>query len=180
MSRIGKLPITVPPKVKVTLNGVHIKVEGPAGSLERDLHPAMAVKLVDGKVVVERKTDDRLSRSLHGLTRTLIDNMVRGVSEPFKKSLEITGVGYRAELESGNVLKLQVGYSHDVRKPLDASIKCTIDKQVTIHLSSPNKEVLGQTAAEIRAYRPCEPYKGKGIKYAGEKVRRKEGKTGAG
>ena len=179
MSRIGKRPVAIPAKVKVAIDGSLVKVEGPKGKLQRECHPLVTIKIADGVLLVERRDNGREARSVHGLTRTLIDNMVRGVQDPFKKSLEITGVGYRAEL-LGSVLKLQVGLSHDVNHPIPAGVTCTVDKLVTIHLSSADKELLGQTAAELRAYRPAEPYKGKGIKYAGEKVRRKEGKTGAG
>lgn len=179
MSRIGKKPIKLPKGVKVTVTGQHIKVEGPAGKLERDLNPLVEVK-VDGETVsVLRKGEDRVSRGVHGLTRTLVDNMVQGAAKPFERVLEISGVGYRAELE-GKVLKLQLGLSHEVRHPVPADVTCKVEKQVTIQLSSPNKETLGQMAAAIRKYRPAEPYKGKGVKYAGERIRRKEGKTGAG
>lgn len=175
MSRIGKRPVDIPGGVNIELNGVHIKVSGAKGTLERDLHPSVAVKVEGNQVFVEAAGPDRVSRAMHGLTRTLIANMVQGVVEPFKKSLEITGVGYRAEL-NGDKLNLQVGLSHEVNHPIPAEVQCTVDKLTIVHLSSPNKDLLGQVAAEIRAYRPCEPYKGKGIKYAGERVRRKEGK----
>jgi large subunit ribosomal protein L6 len=115
---------------------------------------------------------------MHGLTRTLIDNMIKGVVTPFKKSLEISGLGYRAELK-GSFLNLQVGLSHEVDHPIPPGVTCTVEKQVAVNLSSPDKELLGQTAAEIRSYRTCEPYKGKGVKYTGERILRKEGKTGA-
>lgn len=175
MSRIGNKTIPVPSGVKVDINGVHIKVQGPKGTLERDIHPAVGVKVQDGQLVVERKNDERLARSMHGLTRTLLSNMVRGVVDPFKKSLEISGVGYRAELK-GDKLNLQVGLSHEINHPIPTSVSCTVEKQTVVHLTSPDKELLGQVAAEIRAYRPTEPYKGKGVKYAGERVLRKEGK----
>jgi large subunit ribosomal protein L6 len=178
MSRIGKKGIAMPKGVKVEVNGVHLAVQGPAGRLERDIHPLVLVKVEDNNVLVERKGDDRIARSMHGLTRTLVSNMVQGVVTPFKKSLEISGVGYRAELK-GKVLNLQVGLSHEINHPIPDGVKCVVDKQVVVHLESANKELLGQTAAEIRAYRPTEPYQGKGIKYVGEKVLRKEGKTGA-
>lgn len=178
MSRIGKKSIPLPKGVKVELQGPHIVVQGPSGRLERDLHPAVSVAVADGAVQITRRGDDRLSRSMHGLTRTLVDNMITGVMTPFKKSLEITGVGYRAELK-GSVLNIQVGLSHEVDHPIPQNVTCTVEKQVTVHLSSPDRELLGQTAAEIRSYRKCEPYKGKGVKYAGERILRKEGKTGA-
>lgn len=178
MSRIGKKTIALPKGVTVTANGQHLAVKGPAGALERDLHPLVAVNVADGQVHVERKGDDRVARSMHGLSRSLVANMVQGVVTPYKKSLEITGVGYRAELK-GNVLNIQVGLSHELDHKIPQGVTCAVDKQVVIHLTSADKELLGQTAAEIRAYRPCEPYQGKGIKYVGEKILRKEGKTGA-
>lgn len=179
MSRIGKQPIAIPAKVTVTVNGPHIVVKGPAGQLERDLHPGVKVKVENNTLTVERVNDERISRAVHGLTRTLIDNMITGAQKPFEKTLEITGVGYRAELTGSN-LKLQLGLSHEVNHPIPKAVTCKVDKQVTVILTSPDKDLLGQTAAEIRSYRPAEPYKGKGVKYMGEKIRRKEGKTGAG
>jgi large subunit ribosomal protein L6 len=178
MSRIGKKAIPLPKGVKVEINGQHLVVQGPAGRLERDVPPSITVKVEDGAAIVERKNDDRDTRAMHGLIRSLMANMVAGVVNPFKKSLEITGVGYRAELK-GQVLNLQVGLSHEVNHPIPKGVTCQVEKQVLVHLSSPDKELLGQTAAEIRGYRKCEPYKGKGIKYVGEKILRKEGKTGA-
>lgn len=178
MSRIGKKSIPLPKGVKVTVTGSHILVEGPKGKLERDLHPLVSVKITEQGVEVARANDERLAKSMHGMTRTVISNMVQGVVTPFTKSLEINGVGYRAELK-GASLNLQLGLSHDVNHPIPKTVTCTVDKQTTVILTSPDKELLGQVAAEIRAYRKCEPYKGKGVKYAGERVRRKEGKTGA-
>lgn len=179
MSRIGKLAVKIPSGVKVAVNGQRVLVEGPKGKLERELHAAVNV-VVDGATLkVERRGDDREGRSMHGLARTLVANMVQGVVNPYKKSLEVTGVGYRAELQ-GKALKLQVGFAHDILHPIPDGVKCVVDKQVTIHLEGCDKELVGQVAAEIRGYKPCEPYKGKGIKYMGEVIRRKEGKTGAG
>lgn len=178
MSRIGKKGIPLPKGVKVEVKGQTVSVTGPAGRLEREVHPLASVKVENNMVIVERKGDESLAKSMHGLTRTLVENMMIGVVTPFKKSLEITGVGYRAELK-GKFLNLQVGLSHEVNHPIPDGVKCVVDKQVTVHLESPNKELLGQTAAEIRGYRKCEPYKGKGVKYVGEKILRKEGKTGA-
>ncbi len=177
MSRIGKRPVAVPSAVQVQLNGSQVVVKGPKGSLEKTLNPAVAVALEDGNLVVSTRNNDRIGRSMHGLTRTLLANMIQGVQEPFKKSLEITGVGYRADLK-GNLLNVQVGLSHKVEHPIPEGVDCKVDKLTTVHLSSCNKELVGRVAAEIRAYRPCEPYKGKGIKYVGERIRRKEGKTG--
>ncbi|MBK8014158.1 MAG: 50S ribosomal protein L6 [Deltaproteobacteria bacterium] len=178
MSRIGKKPITVPKGVTVAIGNGEITVQGPKGSLTRKVHPGVRVSVSDGSVLVELATDDREARAAFGLVRTLVSNMVLGVSEPFKKTLEISGVGYRAELK-GNLLNLQVGLSHEVNHPIPKDVVCVVDKQTTVHLTSPNKELVGQVAAEIRAYRPCEPYKGKGIKYSDERVRRKEGKKTA-
>jgi len=179
MSRIGKKPIAILAKVKVAVNGVHLVVEGPLGKLERDLHPAVEVKVEDGKLLVDRRGEDRIARSVHGLTRTLVENMIQGVQKAYERTLEITGVGYRAEV-IGQELRLQVGLSHEVRHPIPAGVTVKVDKQVTVTMTSSNKELLGQVAAEVRGYRKAEPYKGKGIKYSDEKVRRKEGKTGAG
>ncbi|MBX2811844.1 MAG: 50S ribosomal protein L6 [Myxococcales bacterium] len=178
MSRIGKLPVPIPSGVELKFSGTTVSVRGPKGILERQLPPKVEVKVEDGKVVVAPlDTSDRVSRSMYGLTRTLIANMVQGVQKPFSKSLEVVGVGYRAELK-GDKLNLQVGLSHDVNVVIPKTMTCKVDKLTTIHLESPDKELVGRIAAEIRSYRPCEPYKGKGIKYTDERVRRKEGKTG--
>lgn len=178
MSRIGKLPIQVPKGVEVKVSPDLIVVKGPKGSLERAIPPKVELKVEDGTVKVSPlDAGDRVSRSMYGLARTLVANMVQGVQEPFKKSLEVIGVGYRAELK-GDKLNLQVGLSHDVNVHIPKEVNCKVDKLTTIHLESCNKELVGQLAAEIRSYRPCEPYKGKGIKYSDERVRRKEGKTG--
>lgn len=178
MSRIGKKPIPCPQGVTVSVDGLHVTVKGPKGTLERTLPDAVSVAVENGEVVVERKGNDRVSRSMHGLARTLIANMIDGVVTPYKKSLEITGVGYRAELK-GDSLNLQVGLSHEVNHPIPKAVNCTVEKLTTVRLESIDKELVGRVAAEIRAYRPCEPYNGKGIKYENERVRRKEGKTGA-
>ncbi len=177
MSRIGKKPVEVPAGVKVEISGNLVKVQGPKGNLQRELPAQVTVKVEDNQVVVERADDERVARSMHGLSRTMVANMVAGVVTPFKKSLEISGVGYRAELK-GKSLNLQVGLSHDVDHPIPDGVDCKVDKQTLVHLESIDKELVGRVAAEIRAYRPCEPYKGKGIKYVGERIRRKEGKTG--
>lgn len=178
MSRIGKIPVSIPKGVDVQLKEGEVTVKGPKGTLERKLPPKVDVKLEDGQIKVSPiDADDRVSRSMYGLTRTLIANMVEGVQNPFKKSLEVVGVGYRAELK-GAVLNLQVGLSHDVNVDIPKVVTCKVDKLTTIHLESVDKELVGRIAAEIRSYRPCEPYKGKGIKYTDERVRRKEGKTG--
>jgi large subunit ribosomal protein L6 len=178
MSRIGKKPVPIPKGVTLTINGMHIAVQGPKGKLERDLPPFVAVKVEDGKVLVARVGEERESNAMHGLARALIQNMIQGVVTPYKKSLEISGVGYRADLK-GQTLNLQVGLSHEVNHPIPAGVACAVDKQVVVHLESCDKDLVGRVAAEIKAYRPCEPYNGKGIKYLGERIRRKEGKTGA-
>jgi len=178
MSRIGKKPIPVPSGVNIALGGGKITVSGPKGSLDLDLRPEVSVAHADDVLTVTANGTDRISRSMHGMTRTLLSNMVTGVQNPFKKSLEITGVGYRAEL-IGKAVRLQVGLSHEVLHPIPDGVTCVVDKLTTIHLESIDKALVGQVAAALRAYRPCEPYKGKGVKYVGERVRRKEGKTGA-
>ena len=178
MSRIGKKPVPVPSGVNVTLSAGAITIAGPKGSLDLNLRPEVTVVQSDEGLTVTANGKDRVSRSMHGLTRTLLSNMIAGVQNPFKKSLEITGVGYRAEM-LGKAIKLQVGLSHDVIHPIPDGVTCTIDKQTTVHLESIDKALVGQVAAALRAYRPCEPYKGKGVKYVGERIRRKEGKTGA-
>ncbi len=178
MSRIGKKPIPVPKGVTVTINGMHLVVQGPKGKLERDLPPHVEVKVEDGQLLVLKVGNARQADAMHGLARALIGNMVDGVVTPFKKSLEISGVGYRAELK-GPALNLQVGLSHEVNHPIPTGVTCAVEKQTLVHLESCDKDLVGRVAAEIRAYRPCEPYNGKGIKYQGERIRRKEGKTGA-
>ncbi len=177
MSRIGKKPVDVPAGVKIELAGDVVKVQGPKGNLERRIPELVSAKIEGNQVIFERVNEERKARSQHGLSRTLVANMVAGVVTPFKQSLEITGVGYRAEMK-GKVLNLQVGLSHDVNHPIPDGVDCKVDKQTVVHLESIDKELVGRVAAEIRAYRPCEPYKGKGIKYVGERIRRKEGKTG--
>jgi len=178
MSRIGKNPVTIPKGVDIKVDGTHVVVKGPKGTLERDFPPRVELTLEGDQATVKRAGDDRKSRAMHGLGRTLLQNMVDGVSTPFKKTLEISGVGYRAELK-GSSLELQVGLSHDVAFDIPKVVNCTVEKQTTVHLESPDKEIVGQLAARIRAVRPCEPYKGKGIKYSDERIRRKEGKTGS-
>ena len=177
MSRIGKKPVEVPAGVKVEISGNLVKVQGPKGKMERKLPAQVSIKVEGNQVILDRADDERTARSMHGLSRTLVANMVLGVVTPFKKSLEISGVGYRAELK-GKALNLQVGLSHDVNHPIPDGVDCKVDKQTLVHLESIDKELVGRVAAEIRSYRPCEPYKGKGIKYVGERIRRKEGKTG--
>jgi large subunit ribosomal protein L6 len=178
MSRIGKMPILVPPEVQVTIHGSEVTVKGPRGELSRTLHRDMSVNLEDDQLVVTRPTDHRLHRSLHGLTRALLANMVQGVHEGFRKELEIHGVGYRAQAE-GDGLTLLVGYSHPVQITPPPGITFSVDKSYrNITVEGVDKELVGRVAAEIRAVRKPEPYKGKGIRYAGEYVRRKAGKAG--
>lgn len=178
MSRIGKLPIKIPEKVKVVLNGAELIVEGPKGKLCVPINPMMTVSIKDGQVTVSRPDDERLSRSLHGLTRTLINNAIRGVTTGYEETLEITGVGFKAEVK-GKVLNMTLGFSHPVDFPLPEGIACEVDKGTRVTLKGVDKHLVGMTAAQIRSIRRTEPYKGKGIKYAGEKVRRKVGKQGA-
>ncbi len=177
MSRIGKLPIEIPKGVKITYNEPCIKVEGPKGTLSRDVMEGVALELSETSVVVKRVDDGIKSRSAHGLTRTLINNMVTGVTKGFETALEISGVGYRAEVK-GNVLNLSLGYSHPVNYELPKGISVEVDKMTKVLVKGIDKELVGQVAAKIRGFRGPEPYKGKGIKYAGETILRKAGKTG--
>ena len=177
MSRIGKMPIAIPAGVTVTIaENNHVTVKGPKGTLERTLPAAMTIKQEDGQVIVTRPNDLKQNKSLHGLTRTLINNMVVGVTEGYSKILEINGVGYRAN-KNGKVLELALGYSHPINMPDPEGITTTVENN-TIKIEGIDKEKVGQHAAEIRSKRGPEPYKGKGIKYSTEHIRRKVGKTG--
>ena len=177
MSRIGNKPITVPAGVEVTLDGQHITVKGPKGTLERDIHKNMSVT-VDGNIVkVARPDDEAFNRSLHGLTRTLISNMIEGVLNEYTRELEINGVGYRAQLKGKNLL-LTLGYSHPVEMEAPEGIKFEVPAPNQIIVRGVDKEQVGQVAAVIRTKRPPEVYRGKGIKYVEEHIRRKEGKAG--
>jgi len=177
MSRVGKLPIDVPNGVEVTISGQDVKVKGPKGQLERSFHPLVEVAQ-DGQVLTIKPMDDsQKARGLWGLSRTLLNNMVVGVSQGFTRVLEINGVGYRAEVAS-DTLKLTLGFSHPVEHKLPGGISASVEKNTIVTLSGFDKELLGQTAATIRRYRPPEPYKGKGIKYSDEVIRRKVGKAG--
>ena len=178
MSRIGRAPITVPAGVEVKVDGQHVSVKGPKGALEMNVAPTMKVEVEAGVVHVTRPNDDKMNRSLHGLTRTLINNMVVGVSEGFSKTLEVNGVGYRASKEGKNLV-LNVGYSHQVIMPETEDIQIDVPNPNQIIVKGIDKQKVGQFAAEVRGKRPPEPYKGKGIKYDHEVIRRKEGKTGA-
>ncbi len=179
MSRIGRQPIEIPNGIDVKVNGVNVKVKGPKGSLETDFHPDMKISLVDGRVVVERPSDNKKHRSLHGLTRTLISNMIDGVMNGFSKELEINGVGYRAA-KQGNNLVMNLGFSHQVIVPEIDGIKIDVPSPNRVVISGPDKQKVGQFAAEVREKRPPEPYKGKGIKYVDEVIIRKEGKAAKG
>ena len=176
MSRIGKKPVPIPKNVEVTVNGSTVKVKGPKGELSRTFVPQMKISVEDGAIVVERPSDEKTERALHGLTRALIANMVQGVTEGFRKTLEIVGVGYRAE-KKGKNLVVNVGYSHPVEYPEPAGITFTTPQPTVIVIEGIDKQKVGQVAAELREFRPPEPYKGKGIRYQGEQVRRKAGKT---
>ena len=178
MSRIGRAPITVPAGVEVKVDGQHVFVKGPKGALEMNAAPTMKVEVEAGVVHVTRPNDEKMNRSLHGLTRTLINNMVIGVSEGFSKTLEVNGVGYRAAKEGKNLV-LHVGYSHQIIMPETEDIQIEVPNPNQIIIKGIDKQKVGQFAAEVRSKRPPEPYKGKGIKYDYEVVRRKEGKTGA-
>ena len=178
MSRIGRKPIPVPSSVTVDVAGSTVKVKGPKGELSRTFRPEMKISLNDGQMLVERPTDAKEHRALHGLTRALLANMVEGVTAGFSRSLEIVGVGYRAE-KKGDRLMINAGYSHPVEYPEPAGIRLSTTSPTVIVVEGIDKQKVGQVAAEIRAVRPPEPYKGKGIRYQGEQVRRKAGKTGA-
>lgn len=177
MSRIGKKPIPVPQGVDIQIDGNLIKVKGPNGQLEREVHRDMIIKLEEGNLVVERPSDAKPHRSLHGLTRTLLSNMVEGVTKGFQRNLELVGVGYRAA-KQGNKLVLIVGYSHPVEIEPPAGIDIEVPAPTKIAVKGSDKQAVGQLAANIRAVREPEPYKGKGIKYEGEVIRRKAGKAG--
>ena len=177
MSRIGNKPITVPAGIDVTIDGQKITVKGPKGTLERTVNDNISIKLENGVIVVARPNDEKENRSLHGLTRTLINNMIEGVSNEFSKQLEINGVGYRAA-KQGNKIVLTLGYSHPVEMVEPEGIKYEVPNPNSIIVKGIDKELVGQMAAEIRSKRPPEVYRGKGIKYVDEHIKRKEGKTG--
>ena len=178
MSRIGRAPIAIPAGVTVTVDGTTVTVKGAKETLTRDVHPNMTVKVEGSEILVTRPNDEKQNRALHGLTRSLIHNMVVGVTEGFKKELEVNGVGYRVQ-KQGKDLVMNLGFSHQVvmSEPEGITIECPSANKIII--SGPDKQKVGQFAAEVREKRPPEPYKGKGIKYADEHIRRKEGKTGA-
>jgi len=176
MSRIGKQPITIPPKVKVEVKGQQVSVEGPKGKLNWQLPRRTSLKVENGKVVVSRQGEDAQAKALHGLSRALVNNMVRGVSEGFSKKLEIQGVGFKAAVQ-GKSVNLSLGYSHPISYLIPDQIKVTVEENTKLTIEGPDRQVVGQVAAEIRSFYPPEPYKGKGVRYSDERVIRKEGKT---
>jgi len=176
MSRIGKLPIVIPPKVKVDVKGQKVQVEGPKGKLNWELPRRTSLKVENGTIVVSRAGDDSQAKALHGLSRALLYNMVRGVSEGFVKKLEIHGVGFKAAVQ-GSKVNLSLGYSHPVVYDIPAQIKVTVEENTKLTIEGPDRQVVGQVASEIRSFYPPEPYKGKGVRYSDERVVRKEGKT---
>ena len=177
MSRIGRMAIPIPSGVQVNIDGNHVEVTGPKGKLERDIAPELTLVQEDGTLRVERPNDDKKSRELHGLTRTLVANMVTGVTDGFRKGLEITGVGYRAQLV-GKKLQLNLGYSHPIEIDPPDGVSFEIENPTRLAVVGVDKELVGHIAAKVRATRKPEPYKGKGVRYAGEVVRRKAGKAG--
>lgn len=177
MSRIGKMPIKLPADVEVNVEGHLVKVKGPKGELAREIHPVLSVVVADGQVTVSRPNDERESKALHGLSRTLVANMVEGVTKGYQKNLELVGTGYRAS-KSGGKLVLTVGYSHPVEINPPKGIDIEVPNPASVIVKGIDKETVGELSAKIRSVRAPEPYLGKGIRYAGEKVRRKVGKTG--
>ena len=176
MSRIGKLPVAIPAGVKIAVEGGAVRLEGPKGKLQASVPSGVDVKVEGNLLRIERQNEDRKIRALHGLTRKLIANMTQGVSQGFTRVLDINGVGYRAEVK-GQEIHMTLGYSHPVVFPLPAGVTAAVERQVIITLSSANRQVLGETAAKLRSLRPPEPYKGKGIKYREEVIKRKAGKA---
>jgi len=176
MSRIGKQPVAIPEKVKVQVKDRKVFVEGPKGKLDFSLPRRTGATIENSTLLVSRQGDDAEAKALHGLTRSIINNMVKGVSEGFVKKLEIQGVGFKAAVQ-GKTVNLSLGYSHPLLYPIPDQVKVTVEENTKLTIEGPDKQVIGQVAAEIRAYYPPEPYKGKGVRYVGEKVERKEGKT---
>ncbi len=178
MSRIGKLPIPIPDQVTVEVSNHTVTVKGPKGILTLTVHPDMGVALKDRQVVCGRSSDEKFHKALHGLTRSLIANMVLGVTKGFERKLELVGVGYRAATQGPN-LSLTLGYAHPIVYPVPSGIRIEVRDQTQLTVSGMDKQLVGAVAAKIRSFRPPEPYKGKGVKYAEERIRRKAGKTGA-
>jgi len=176
MSRIGKQPIAIPPKVKVEVTGQKILVEVPKGKLDWELPRRTSLKVEDGKIIVSRAGEDAQAKALHGLSRALVNNMVRGVTEGFVKKLEIQGVGFKAAVQGKNV-NMVLGFSHPINYAIPDQIKVTVEENTKLTIEGPDRRLVGQVAAELRSFYPPEPYKGKGVRYVGEHVQRKEGKT---
>jgi large subunit ribosomal protein L6 len=176
MSRIGKIPVVIPPKVKVEVKDRKVSVEGPKGKLDWTLPRRTTAVVQNDSVVVTREGEDAEAKALHGLSRSLINNMVKGVAEGYVKKLEIQGVGFKAAVAGKNVT-MSLGYSHPIVYPIPDQIKVTVEENTKITVEGPDKQTVGQVASELRSYYPPEPYKGKGVRYAGEQVKRKEGKT---
>jgi large subunit ribosomal protein L6 len=176
MSRIGKQPVTIPAKVKVEVKGQKVHVEGPKGKLDWELPPRTTAKVEGANVVVARRGEDAQARALHGLSRALINNMVKGVNDGFMKKLEINGVGFKAAV-TGKTITMNLGYSHPINYSIPDQIKVTVEENTKITIEGPDKQLVGKVAAELRSYYPPEPYKGKGVKYSDEHIKRKEGKT---
>ena len=176
MSRIGKQPIAIPAKVKVEVKGQKVHVEGPKGKLDWELPKRTSLKVEDGKVVVSREGEDAQAKALHGLSRALVNNMVKGVTDGFVKKLEINGVGFKAAV-AGKAITMNLGYSHPINYSIPDQIKVTVEENTKITIEGPDKQLVGKVAAELRSYYPPEPYKGKGVKYSDEHIQRKEGKT---
>jgi large subunit ribosomal protein L6 len=176
MSRIGKQPIAIPAKVKVEVKGQKVSVEGPKGKLNWELPGRTSLKVEGDKIIVSRAGEDSQAKALHGTSRSLINNMVKGVAEGFVRKLEIQGVGFKAAV-TGKVVNLTLGYSHPINYNIPDQVKVTVEENTKLTIEGPDKKVVGQVASEIRSFYPPEPYKGKGVRYAGEHVQRKEGKT---
>lgn len=176
MSRIGKLPVPIPPKVKVDVQGQVVAVEGPKGKLHFELPRGTAATVDQGNLVVTRQSDESKHKALHGLSRALVFNMVKGVTDGYVKKLEIQGVGFKAAVQ-GKTITMNLGYSHPINYPIPDSVKVTVDDNTKITVEGPDKQLVGKVASELRSYYPPEPYKGKGVRYVGEHVVRKEGKT---
>ena len=179
MSRIGKLPVSVPDGVQVEIQGQAVTVRGPKGSLSLTAHPALQVAVEDRQIVCRRSSDEKSHKALHGLTRSLLRNMVDGVVKGFERRLDLVGVGYRASMLGAKNLNLALGYSHPIIYPIPQGIKIEVKDQTQVLISGIDKQLVGAVAAKIRSFRPPEPYKGKGVKYAEERIRRKAGKAGA-
>ena len=176
MSRIGRQPILIPKGVKIQLSGVNVHVEGPKGKLDLAVHPRMKIDVKDSQVSVSRPTETKQDKSLHGLTRSLISNMIKGVAEEFSKTLELHGIGFRAEMK-GKALQLALGYSHPIIYDVPEGVKVQVPKPTMITVTGPDKTLVGQVSANIRRFYEPEPYKGKGVRYAGEQLRKKAGKA---